>query len=210
MKKVFIYLTVLCMLFSCGGSKEDTNQTENGNSKEIENPAESKKVKEAKQEAPKNLFGEANALQKAEEALKALPQFEGKELKVFQDVHFYADGRIKLSLQDPNKPENIDHYEYNKGQWNEPIAVQISGGGDLDDNLFPLNEISFATVATIFKNWNEKAQEVEAKKPLNHIWYSLWVPKQTKKWKTSDIEGTRAKYEINFNLDGSVKDFVKK
>lgn len=46
-------------------------------------------------------FADANTLQQAEDALKALPQFAGKELNVFQNVHFYDDGRIIIEIQDP-------------------------------------------------------------------------------------------------------------
>ncbi|MFB2538274.1 MULTISPECIES: hypothetical protein [unclassified Acinetobacter] len=53
---------------------------------------------------------DATALQKAEDALKSLPQFAGKELNVFQNVYFYSN-RIVINVQDPNKPENIDNYE---------------------------------------------------------------------------------------------------
>ncbi len=204
------------MLFSCGGgSKENGNQEENGDPKKVEEPAENQKTEEPKKEEPKveepkNLLEDASTLQKAKDALKALPQFEGKELKVFQDIYFYDDGRIKLSLQDPNKPENIDHYEYDEGQWKEPVPVQISGGGNLEDNLFPLNEVKFETAVMVYKSWNEKAQEVEGhNEPLTSVRYALWVPNQTKEWKTGHIRGTRASYKISFNSDGTVKDFKK-
>lgn len=83
--------------------------------------------------------GDAAALQKIEDQLKALPQFEGKPLKLFQNVTFY-DNRIILDVQDPNKPENIDHYEYkiDEGKWSEPSPVQISGNGDMEANLTAL------------------------------------------------------------------------
>lgn len=90
--------------------------------------------------------------------------------------------------------------------------MQISGGGDMNANITPLSQINFTTVATIYQNWNEKAKTVEGAEnnPLTHVYYSLFVPMQRREWRTNSVDGTREKYEISFNIDGSVKDFKKK
>lgn len=157
-------------------------------------------------------FADAASLQKAEDELRALPQFAGKELHVFQNVNFYSDGRIIIEMQDPNKPENIDHYEYRDGKWSEPQPVQISGDGDMKANITPLNDIKFATAATIFNNWNEKAKSVEgaSAKELTQIYYALFVPTGKRDWRTSAVEGTREAFNITYNNDGSIKEYKKK
>lgn len=135
-------------------------------------------------------------------------------MQVFQNVQFYGGTmpRIEIELIDPEKPENVDHYTYQGGKWSEPQPVQISGGGDLKDNSTPLNDIKFATVAIVYKNWKEKAATVEGaeKAELDYIYFNLWVPTQKRYWDANTIEGTREKYNINFNLDGSVREFKKR
>lgn len=160
-----------------------------------------------------DLLSNVEKLQQAEDALKELPKFKGKDVRVFQNVQFYGGTmpRIEIELIDPDKPENVDHYTYLNGSWSEPQPVQISGGGDMKDNSTPLNDIKFATVATVHKNWLEKAATVEgAKQELDYIYFSLWVPNQTREWNASSIDGTREKYDISFSLDGSVKEFKKR
>ena len=48
------------------------------------------------------------------------------------------------------------------------------------------------------------------KAELDFIYFNLWVPTQKRYWDASTIEGTREKYNINFNLDGSVREFKKR
>lgn len=54
----------------------------------------------------KPFLADAGILQKAEDALKALPQFKGKPLSMFQNVNFYdgegSTARIEVDVQDPN------------------------------------------------------------------------------------------------------------
>lgn len=103
----------------------------------------------------KPFLADAGALQKAEDALKALPQFKGKPLSMFQNVSFY-DGegsvaRIEVDVQDPNNEKNVDHYTYqaDTSAWSEPQPVQISGDGDMSGNLTPLTDIKFADIVSL-------------------------------------------------------------
>lgn len=169
---------------------------------------------DSKKEAPvktANLLTDVALLEKAEAELRAMPKFSGKDIKVFQNVNFYKDGRITIALQDPAKPENIDEYHFSEGKWGEPQAVQISGSGKMDDNVWPLSKIKFSTVATVYNNWNEKAKSLEggATKELTSVDLLFWVPKQEVRWSTSGVETAREKYSIEYNLDGSVKEFKK-
>ena len=160
-----------------------------------------------------NFLADAAALQAAEDALKALPQFGGKPVNVFQTIHFYGGShpRITVDIQDPGKPDNIDHYEFEDGKWGDPVPVRISGDGRMKDNVFPLNEIKFANIAKIAQTFSEKATEVGAEETtVDHVYYSLFVPTGEKKWYTSDIKTPRAEYEFEFNKDGSLKSFKKR
>ena len=200
MKKLFFAFSAAVLFAACGGSDTDPKTATDGS-----------KVETTKDEAQQsgNFLTDVTALQKAEAELKALPKFSGKEVNVFQNVHFYNDGRIMIELQDPDKPENIDHYEYANGKWGEPQPVQISGDGNMKDNTTPLNDIQFATVATVARNWNEKAAAVEGVEPLSMVYFFLNVMSGERYWNANTINGTREKYHITFNMDGSVKEFEK-
>ncbi len=215
-------LWLLCLsavlgLSACGGKSEGQApaQQEGQTQAQSEDSAKPEAEAESKPEAASmdNFLSNAEALQAAEDSLKALPQFEGKPLNIFQNIQFYGGSRprIEIDVQDPNKPDNIDHYTYENGQWGEPQPVQISGGGDMKHNVTPLADIKFATVATIAKTWGEKAKEVEAtESELDFVSFQLWVPNQTRRWITSSIETPRAKYSVDFKLDGSLQEFKKR
>lgn len=191
-------VTTAFLLASCGGNSSVADKVASAAS--------------AVEEASSNGFlSNKEKLAKAEAELRDMPKFKGKKVNVFQDVHFYGDGRIMIELQDPDKPANIDHYEYKDGKWGEPQPVQISGEGEMSANMTPLDDVKFEVVSTVYANWNEKAKTVEGAtdKPLDHIYFTLWVPNQQRYWNSSSVEGTREKYNIEFNLDGSVKEFKK-
>lgn len=209
-------LWLLCIsaalgLAACGGQNDAQTPAQSTSGNEAAAPSEAS----AQAEAPAvNLLRDAQALQAAEDALKALPQFGGKPLNVFQNVHFYGgsyDSKIKINIQDPNNPENIDHYIYKNGQWSEPQPVKLSGDGDMSANVTPLDQIKFATVAEIAKVWHEKAVEVQAKETeADHIYFSLTVHLQKRSWETSNIETDRAEYSLDFDQNGKLLDFSKR
>lgn len=218
MKKQLLVATLasILLLSSCGskkathstsGSKDitTTNQTV-GNTNNTNNT----NIPEVK-EIVTNLYADEKLLAKAEEDLKNLPQFKGKDLKFFQEIKFFKDGRIKIDIQDPVKPENIDNYQWKNGTWSAPEPVQISWDGDLSANLVSLSEAPFTTVSKVYKNWLEKAKEVEwsSEDNLSIIFFHLWVPDQSKSWRASQIQWTRAKYDIKFDLNWNVLEFKK-
>lgn len=168
------------------------------------------KVSEAAQsETTSDLLSNTEELQKAEDALRELPKFKGKEILVFQDINF-SDNSIEITLVDPDNPKNVDQYTYQNGKWGEPQPGQLSGDGDVKENSTPLKDIKFATVAIVHKNWVEKANAVEgAEKKPSYITYQYDVEEQTRIWNADMIEGDRVRYFIKFNLDGSVKEFEK-
>ena len=119
---------------------------------------------------------------------------------------------IQLSIQNPSKPEDIDEYNYANGSWGEPAPIQLSGGGDLKDNLMPLSEIDFATCAKVSEIWKEKAKEVEGvEQEYPHIMlFVLSVQTQERSWSPNSIEGTRAEWLLECKPDGTIKKLEKK
>lgn len=201
-KTLFTLLAVGAFVFtSCntsGNSTENVETTSNDSTSTSEN----------KETSTDNLYTDVSTLKKAEEQLKNLPQFKGKDIKVFQKIYFYEDDRIIVDLQDPTKLENIDSYTFRNGKWEDPQAVQISGGGDLEANLFSLNEIKFETVSTIYKELQKQAKDIDGAKIGSGIYYNLNVMRGEKSWFTG-IDGDRGSYSGYFNADGTLKEFKK-
>ncbi|MDM1548283.1 hypothetical protein HX096_10500 [Empedobacter falsenii] len=203
-KNLFAILAISVLVYtSCKDDKKATEtNTENVEAKS-DNETESNSG-EAK--STSNLLADVTLLNKAEKELKELPKFKGKEIKVFQQVYFYGDGRIKLAIQDPTKPENIDDYLFQNGKWQEPQPVQISGGGSMDDNVFPLSDIKFETVTNINKQVEAKSKDIEGAQPLGALYYAMNPATGELRWMVS-VQGTRGNYTGMFNSDGSLKSF---
>lgn len=206
MKKNLLALFALTTiaLTSCGNkeTKENTTTIESESVKIDDESAENTNSTEG------NLLSNVELLNKAEKELKELPKFKGKEIKVFQNIYFYGDGRIKLAIQDPDKPENVDDYLFQNGKWQEPQPVQLSGGGSMEDNVFPLSQIKFETVNSIFKQVAEKSKEIEGAEELDIAFYSMNPATGDLKWRTN-VQGTRGSYSGIFNADGTLVSFEK-
>jgi hypothetical protein len=201
-------LAVSSFLLSCGNDKKD-NVSEVGSSETTVQTQTESNESSPKKEDSNNILSDANALKSAEESLRNLPNLKGKEIRVFQDIHFYDDGRIMLDIQDPDKPENIDNYVFKNGKWGSPQPVQISGEGDMKENTFPLNTLKFETIESVYKQLEEKATGIEGAKITSHIYVTLNVMHQTVRINT-DIDGTRERWYGYFNVDGSLLEFKKK
>ncbi len=205
MKKQLLTIAVLsAMLFAACG--ENNKKAEN-NTQTTEEAGKSGAASGDTEQAG-NFLTNRDALKKAESELKDMPKFKGKDVKVFQNIHFYEDGRIQLALQDPDKSENIDDYLFQGGKWQEPQAVQISGDGDMSANVFALSTLKFETVADIYKQLETQSKEVEGAKIDGHIYYNLNVMHQKGQWMTG-VQGTRGQYSGYFNADGSLIEFKK-
>lgn len=228
MKHTVLYTlltTSLLALTACGGGEQAAAPASQPNpaasAPATSAPAASAPASAPAAEAPaakSRYFDDAAALRQAQESLKALPQFGGKPLMVFQNINFYDDegvNRIEIDIQDPNKPENIDHYTYqfSEGKWSEPNPVRISGDGDMSANLTALNDIDFAIVAEkVLPTLQQKAEEEKLENiqqmPPTHVSFVLWVPDQSRFWQTG-IKTDRANYMLRLNADGSLKSFDK-
>ncbi|MBO9584934.1 MAG: hypothetical protein J7574_12310 [Flavobacterium sp.] len=205
MKKVI--LVIVCLfLFSCEQITKSIDDTLKPNDsvaeKEIENTPS---VSVQSEKTATNLLTDIPTLKKAEEELKKLPQYKGKKMFVYSMLYFYNDGRINALLQHPENPKYIDTYEFKDGKWSEPIPLQVSIRDDIKGRLVSLNKISFANAAKVAQIYNEKAEEVEGAQPTTSVYISIW--KNEVKWYPTTINGSRERYLIQFNEDGSLKEF---
>ncbi len=151
---------------------------------------------------------DASAMTAAITALKAKPQFRGKDIAVFQNASVFDDGRIILTLQDPARPENVDEWTYTAGAWKTPEPVQLSGDGDMAENVTPLSQIGFEKLAAMMATADEKARGIEGGKTATHASF-LYSPTIGQREWTISVEGARAKYHCDFGADGTFKDFKK-
>ncbi|MDO1508799.1 MULTISPECIES: hypothetical protein [unclassified Neisseria] len=160
-----------------------------------------------------DFLADGQALQNAEDSLKALPQFDGQALNVFQDVRFYGGdlARIEISIQDPANSDYIDRYVYKGGRWSGPQPVRISGNGRMQDNVTALEQIKFAKVAEMVGIWKQKARAVGSEKTEPDLFtFVLFVPDQSRYWHSPVIETPRASYDLSFHQDGTVKAFEQR
>ncbi|WP_217606827.1 hypothetical protein [Chitinophaga sp. GbtcB8] len=153
----------------------------------------------------KKFLTDTTRLKKAEKALRALPQFAGKEIFIYRSVHFYGDGNIMLMLRHPENPKYVDNYTYSDGKWSAPTPAQIFLHDDVDSKLVSLDRISFANAARVARVYNGKAAEVEGAKQATTVYVSIWDKRM--RWFPGTINGTRERYDIQFNEDGSLKSF---
>ncbi|AOM80262.1 hypothetical protein [Pedobacter steynii] len=144
-------------------------------------------------------------LTKAENELKKLPQYAGKEIFIYSGINFYNDGGITVMLQHPQNPKYVDSYEYKKGVWSAPKPRQLSVRDDVKSQLAPLSSVPFLNVARVAKIYDEKAAHIEGAKPGTHIYISIW--KNQIRWFPTNIDGSRERYIIEFNPDGTLKEF---
>ncbi|PWB20586.1 hypothetical protein [Flavobacterium sp. HTF] len=145
------------------------------------------------------------ALQKAEDALRKLPQYTGKEIFIYSTLYFYNDGTINVMLQHPENPKYIDAYAYKENKWSAPSPVQLSVRDDIKSRLVSLNKVRFVNAAKVVEIYNKKAQEIEGAKPLTSTYLSIW--NNQIRWYPTTINGSRERYSIQYNDDGSLKTF---
>ncbi|MEO8533068.1 MAG: hypothetical protein ABI441_04930 [Flavobacterium sp.] len=148
---------------------------------------------------------DTNALKNAEEALRKLPQYAGKEIFIYSTLYFYNDGSINVMLQHPENPKYVDAYEFGNNKWSEPRPVQLSVHDDIKGRLVSLNKTSFVNAAKLTEIYNEKAREIEGAKPLSSTYITIW--NNQIRWYPININGSRERYSIEFNEDGSLKSF---
>lgn len=144
----------------------------------------------------------ASQLAQAEEKLRQLPQYRDREIVVYESVHFYEDGSIKLALQHPENPKYVDAYQYKDGYWSEPKPVQAR---NIERRTFPLSKINFAAAQKVMQIYNDKAAQVDGAKPTTTAYISIWDDGM--RWFPSTINGSRERYDLQFNDDGTLKSF---
>lgn len=152
-------------------------------------------------------LADASRLKTAEEELRRLPAFAGKTIYLFEAIHFYDDGRIITKVQHPQNPEYIDEYEFNHGKWQAPTPVQLSVHDAIKKRLIKLDDISFASVAAVCRNYRLKADSIIGAVPASHI-YGIFE-NNSFNWYPQSLNGSRERYFISFTKEGHLQRFYR-
>ena len=209
-KSLKLYLPVFAstlLLTACNQITKSVDNTLNGRPRQ--NKIDAFMSSDDNHNSASNFLTDAGALAQAEKALRNLPELKGKKINVYSNLHMYNDGRIMISIQDPDTLQNVNAYAYSSvKEWGARQPVNVGGSvtaENISSQSISLDSIPFKTVAKMAKIYADSAKHVNSTSTIDHIYYEP----QVREWYCSDIAGPRSSYEIYFNPDGSVKEFKK-
>ncbi len=144
----------------------------------------------------------------AEQQLRDLPRFKGHSISIYQDIHFYPDGRIITKFQTPENPQFVDEYTYKDGQWQVPEPVILSKNDDVQADLINLDQLSFKNAYNVYQVLIEKDKEIGSHNENQVI--SAHKRKNKIFWQPGSIKSERYQYDIEYNEDGTLKSFEQR
>ena len=206
MKKIIILLSFIILNISCESISNSIKETfEPAPQEEYGKKTKSifdKVTIEKKQEVP--IASQVEALEKAENQLRALPEFQGKKIRLYRSTHFYQDGRIITEIQNPDEPRNIDSYTYRDGKWETPEPVRISLSDKIEEHLIDLDSIPFVNAHKVYQAITEKSAELGIE-PRETIYV---VPRNNKaNWYPKTLDTDRSSYRMEFDSQGNLLSF---
>lgn len=154
-----------------------------------------------------NYVESAGKLDAIKADLQNLPQFKGKKIMMYRGIYMYKSGGdwiINISIQDPDKHENIDAYTYRDGKWQDPRPEQSPSRDELSEYLSPLSNFKFSAAQKVFTLSAQKAKDIEGAKPVENMHY-YYRKGDRAEWEVY-INGTRNRYTLNFDQEGN---FIK-
>ncbi|WP_037497571.1 hypothetical protein [Sphingobacterium deserti] len=219
MRKNILFMTVfyaMLVLFNgCDSfvktieeTKSGATRNENITSGEKSNAlnAESQNGHSAPIDTPNHGFlMDTSALLRAEKALRNRPELRGKEVFIYMSIHFYDDYRIYLKIQNPDNPEYVDSYHYDKGGWSDPKPVVLSKRDIVSKNIVNINELPFQNAHRVSRIIQDKLIEIESKSKDYNV-YAITSNNKIS-WYPRSLTSDRSRYTIEFNADGSLKSF---
>lgn len=160
----------------------------------------------------KSIFTEPGLAAKAISELKETPALKGKDIQVFQNV-LVSDlkgvgSRIDINILVPDTNDKVDNYVYQNGKWASPQPVQISGDGDMKDNVMPIDSIDYSKIPDMYKIAQDKAKEIEGGKVDEQLIYIFNI-NERKYDAHLKIEGAREKFDAIFDSKGNLIEMKK-
>jgi hypothetical protein len=91
--------------------------------------------------------GEGTYLRQSGALIRAVAELSERAGKPVFALRLTIDPRrVLLQAQDPIHPLRVRQFEYRDGAVSGPIPVRLEGEGHLEDNLFPLSDLSAAAI----------------------------------------------------------------
>lgn len=191
---------------SCHKLTRSIHDTLNGNSKEI---AENNSIHQASETSRKNkdidFMADRESLQEAENLLRNRPELKGKEINIYQNIHFYSNYRILLKIQNPDNPNYVDSYSYDGEIWKDPEPVVLSKHDDITNNIVNLNKIPFVNANNTYQAIVAKMKEIGSQSTDLTVYVNIYKNKIT--WYPRSLSNERSRYSIEFNEDGTLQSF---
>lgn len=158
----------------------------------------------------KNLLQDVELLKNAKNDLQHLPEFHGKKLRVYGKIDFFngTRPRIEIQVENPNMPNTLLFYTFERGKWTKGIADDVSHIKNLSRQMTSLEDIDFTQVAQIAATWKQKAIEVQAVEQEPYHVMFVWLPAQNKRfWHTATLEAQGKQFYLSMHLNGSIWEF---
>jgi hypothetical protein len=225
MKKAFAHSFIgLLLLTSCQDFKKSITDTMadpknpvslskkddvlNSTSKSVTDTIKSLELPEYEDELPVSIASEPELLEDAEKKLRALPEFKGKSIYVYNFIYFYGNGQIIITIQNPENPKYVDQYLFDDGQWQKPKPVALSKYTDVKEDIVNLDKVPFINANRVFKIVEEKKKEIGSK----DVTFTIYAGVGGKKvdWFPNAIQNERSVYSIDYNEDGTFRSFEQK
>ena len=121
------------------------------------------------------------------------------------DLSVY-ENNVKIQVQDPQKKENVDGYDYKNGVITDPVPVRLYGGGSLEQNLFKLKEVSLAKIPELIDEAREKSKDLEGAK-VTHVVIKKDLPFSNKVKIRVYLSGTRKSAWLVADANGKVIEY---
>lgn len=217
MKKISLSICLSVMLtgmllISCGNKKENDETVKIDEPVKKSDSEEASKTPTAQATSDTEKENEVLSFKKEEDMKKIIEEiqkkFGGKSIKML-NIHFYDDGRVVFDAQDPEKPDNVDHYVFANGTWEPAQPVKLMGNGKLEDNIFRLDEVNLLAIPGLVKEAEEKTKDLEGGK-IEHVYAILTVVRKNSDDKVTiyvPVQGTRRNKTLMADGKGIVKRF---
>ncbi len=153
-----------------------------------------------------NVLEDENWLLHAGKSLGKRPEFAGKEVYVFEKIHFFngVRPRIELAVLLPHNADRVQFYLYENGKWRDNGWEQAVSGS-LKGHTFALSKVDFRQVSDIAAKWRNKAKQLNAVETEPYYVAYVFLPKRKKYfWHTATLEAFGAQYYLSFHENGSV------
>ncbi len=111
------------------------------------------------------MSGPEFAVEALEQYRKKLGDFKALDLKVWVG----DDVRAVAQVQDPDKPENVDAFEFKGESVGSPSPVRLTGSGDLEANLFSVTDVNVAALPAMFEQAIAEIGSPEGSTGVTHI-----------------------------------------